>query len=175
MGFWATVWQKIKSIFSWMGRHLLAPIVAVIVIVAAIALLIVGVRDLQIGGLLGRLFGRKDEDPKKAIDIANSIDPDRIDKNGNLIQPGVPDSNGNTQAVVVPIQQPGLFSDPHKVIFTPPGETKPVEVVLPDGVTNKDVEHVVIVKPEVTVVTVKDTSGVSAGQVDDLLKKYGGS
>lgn len=33
---------------------------------------------------------------------------------------------------------------------------------------------VVVVSPEVTVVTVKDNSGVAASTVDDLLKKYGG-
>ena len=105
--------------------------------------------------------------------MANSVDPDRIDKNGKLIQPGTPDSQGQTQAVVVPIQEPGLFSDPNKVVFTEPGKDKPTEVVLPDGVTNKDVDQVIVVRPDVLVVTVKDNSGIPASKVEDLLAKYG--
>jgi hypothetical protein len=77
-----------------------------------------------------------------------------------------------TQAVVVPIKNPGMFSNPDTVVFTPPGETKPVEVQLPDGVKAKDVDTVVVVKPEKFVVTVKDKSGIPAKKVDDLLNKY---
>jgi hypothetical protein len=46
-------------------------------------------------------------------------------------------------------------------------------VVLPDGVKAKDVDRVIIVKPDVYAVTVKDKSGVSAKEVDDLLAEYG--
>jgi hypothetical protein len=79
-----------------------------------------------------------------------------------------------TQAPVVAIEAPNVFSNPDTVKFTPPGETKPVEVKLPDGVKANDVEHVVVVKPDTFVVTVKDSSGISGQKIDDLLKKYGG-
>jgi hypothetical protein len=175
MPFLSAVWTKIKAIFSWMAQHLLAPVVAILLVLGAVLAFVLGIENVGIGGLLGRLFGKgtPGNDPKKVIDIANSIDPDRIDKNGNLIQPGVPDSKGDTQVVVVPIDNPGPLSDPNKVTFTAPGDTKPTEVVLPDGVTAKDVEHVVIVSPTVTAITVKDNSGIQAQTVDDLLKKYG--
>jgi hypothetical protein len=75
---------------------------------------------------------------------------------------------------VVPINEPGIFSDPSTVEFTPPGETKPVVVPLPTGVKNSDVSQVVVVSPSVVAVTVKDNSGISAQTVDDLLKKYAG-
>lgn len=172
--FWARTWASIKATFGWIGPKVLGPILAVLLIIVAVVLVAMGFKELQIGGLLGKLFGKKDEGGgKRVIDVANSVDPDRVGPDGKLIQPGQPDSTGQTQAVVVPIQEPGLFSDPKKVVFTPPGETKPTEVVLPDGVTNKDVDQVVVVKPDVVVVTVKDNSGISANKVDDLLKKYG--
>jgi len=173
MNFWATTWQKTKEIASWVATKLLAPGVALILVVGAVILAAMGAKELQIGGLLGRLLGRKDS-RGKAIDVANTVDPQRVDDKGRIITPGTPDSQGIQQAVIVPIQDPGLFSDPSTVTFTPPNETVPVVIDLPDGVTNKDVDKVIVVKPGVFAVTVKDTSGVSASKVDDILAKYGG-
>jgi hypothetical protein len=73
----------------------------------------------------------------------------------------------------VPINPPGLFSNPTTVTFTPPGKTEPIEVKLPDGVRARDVDTVVVVSPTVTVVTVKDNSGVPTKRLDDLILKYG--
>lgn len=166
--FWQSAWGWIKRVF----RPLLAPIPALILIAVAILLVATGFKEIQIGGLLSKLFGKKDS--KKAIDVANSIPKDRVDKDGKLILPGTPDSKGMIQAVVVPVEGMGLFSDPKTVKITPPGEIKPIVVDLPDGVTSKDVDKVIVVKPDVYVVSVKDTSKVTAKQVDDLLAKYGG-
>lgn len=170
---WEVTWGKLKAMLRWLGKIFLAPGAALLVIVAAVLLASFGFKNIQIGGLLGKLFGKKDPE-KKAIDTANSVPKDRVDKDGKLIQPGTPDSKGMTQAVVVPIQNPGIFSNPDHVIFMPPGETKPVEIKLPDGVKSSDVDSVVVVKPDHFVVTVKDSSGVKASTVDALLKKYGG-
>ena len=153
---------------------LCGPLGALLLVLVAFLLVAMGFKELQIGGLLGKLLGKKDPDSDTTIDVANSVDPDRIGPDGKLIQPGTPDSKGDTQAVVVPIQDPGLFSNPDTIKFTPPGEDKPIEVVLPDGVKNKDVHQVIVVKPNVVVVTVKDNSGIPAAKVDDLLKKFGG-
>jgi hypothetical protein len=158
----------------WLGAKLLGPLGAILLIVVAVLLVSMGFKELQIGGLLGRLLGKKDESGRRVIDVANSVDPDRVGPDGKLIQPGQPDSTGQTQAVVVPIEEPGLFSNPDVIKFTPPGGDKPIEVVLPDGVKNKDVDQVIVVKPDVVMVTVKDTSGIPASKVDDLLKRYGG-
>lgn len=171
LSFWAKTWASIKSAFSWIGPKTIGPILVVVVVIVAVILVAIGFKELQIGGLLGKLLGKKVTG--RAIDVANSVDPDRVDANGKLILPGQPDSTGQTQAVVVPIQDPGLFSDPKTVTFVEPGKTEPTEVHLPDGVTNKDVSQVVLVQPDIKVVTVKDSSKVSAQTVDDLLKKYG--
>ncbi len=137
----------------------------------AFILVTMGFKELQIGGFLGRLLGRKpaEEGP---LDVANSVPSDRIGPNGELIPPGTPDSKGDTQAIVVPIEEPGMFSNPDEISFTPPGEDKPMDIGLPDGIKNKDVEQVIVVQPEVIAVTVKDDSGVPATEVDELLKKY---
>lgn len=171
--FWAAVWAKLKAIGKWMSVKIAAPGAALIIIVIAILLVSMGFKELQIGGILAKLFGKKDPE-QKAIEVANTPPPDRVDSNGNLIPVGVPDSKGQTQIPVVPIEEPGLFSNPDTVKFTPPGQTTPTEVKLPDGVKNKDVDTVIVVSPEKVVVTVKDTSGIPAKRVDDLLAKYGG-
>lgn len=173
--FGSRAWAWIKTAAKWVGSNMLGPVIALVLIAVAIMLVSMGFKELQIGGLLGRLLGKKEDegDGKKTIELANSVDKDRIGPDGKLIPIGTPDSKGMTQVTVVPIKEPGLFSDPAKVVFTPPNETKPIEVVLPEGVTNKDVEQVIVVKPNVVVVTVKDSSGISAEKVDDLLSKYG--
>lgn len=173
--FWGEVWDRILTILQWAGKNLLAPVVAVVLIIVAVVLVSMGFKDLQIGGLLGKLFGRTQDDTKKSIDVINSIDPGRIDKNGKVIPLNQPDGKGDTQVQVVPINQPGLFSDPNVVTFTPPNADKPISIVLPDGVTNKDVDKVVIVSPGIHAITVKDSSGIDAKKIDDLLVKYGKS
>jgi hypothetical protein len=168
--FWQAAWTWIKRVFRWIA----APLPAILLVVGALILIVLGVKNIQIGGLLNKLFGKDDKDPKgkKAIDKANSIPEDRVDKDGKLIPLGEPDSKGHTQAVVVPIEEPGLFGDPDKIKVTPPGgET--IEVELPDGVKAKDVDKVIITQPGDFVVTVKDSSGVEAEDVDSLLEKYG--
>lgn len=167
--FWQNVWGWLKRF----GRWAYAPLVAILIIAVAFVLIAIGFKP-QIGGLLGKLFGKGDEDKsKRAIDVANSVPKGRVDDKGVIIKPGEPDSTGQTQAMVVPIEEPGLFDDPNKIKITPPGETKPIEVILPDGVGAKDVDKVIIVKPDVYAVTVKDNSGISGKDVDDLLAKYG--
>ena len=166
---------SVMSAIRFVGTKVFGPLVVVVLIVVSFLLLTMGFKELQIGGIIGKLLGKKPppEDEGKTIEVVNSIDHDRVDPKGRPIEPGVPDSIGMTQAVVVPIKEPGLLSDPKKVVFTPPGDTKPTKVVLPDGVTNRDVDKVVVIKPDVIAVKVKDNSGIPAKKIEDLLKKYG--
>lgn len=172
---WARWWGAVKRWLSVYGPKVLGPVLAVVVVVGAFLLMTMGFKELQVGGLLGKLLGKKDAAPVKAVDVANTIDKDRVGKDGKVIQPGTPDSTGQTQAVVVPVKEPGLLSDPKTVEFVAPGDTKPTKVALPDGVTNRDVDSVVVVKPEVVAVTVKDTAKkpVDVKHIDDILKRYG--
>jgi hypothetical protein len=169
--FWEVALGKLKAAGKWLLRFLVGPGAALVLVVGAILLVALGVKNVQIGGLLGTLLGKK-KPGKKAIDVANTVPEGRVDRDGKIIPQGEPDSKGITQAVVVPIKDPGIFSNPDTVVFTPPGEEE-VEVELPDGVKAKDVDKVVVVKPGEFVVTVKDNSSVTATDVEDLLKKYG--
>ena len=171
--FWSAFWAKLVATLKWIAVKLLAPGAVLLLVVIAIVLIAMGFKELQIGGLIAKLLGKPD--PKHtAVDVANTVPPNRVDKDGKLIPVGTPDSKGQTQAVVVPIDTPGMFSNPDVVTFTPPGKFVPVEVKLPDGVKAKDVDQVIMVQPDKFVVTVKDSSGVTASKVDDLLSKYGG-
>lgn len=166
-------WASFKAALSWVAAKLLGPIGAVLLIVVALVLVSMGFKELQIGGLLSKLLGRKSPSTSP-VDVANTVPPSRVDSTGKIIPPGTPDQKGDVQAVVVPIKDPGLFSNPTTVTFIPPGQTAPVTIDLPTGVKNSDVAQVIVVKPEVYAVTVKDDSGISAQHVDELLKKYGG-
>ena len=168
-----SVWDHVKTAALWCWRVLGAPVVLLLLVGGALFLAAIGLKNVQIGGLIGALFGKKDPE-HKALEAANSIPDGRVGKDGKLIPIGQADSQGMTQAHVVAIDPPGIFSNPDTVKFTPPGADKPTEVKLPDGVKANDVEHVVVVQPGKFVVTVKDTSGVTAAKVDDLLAKYGG-
>lgn len=172
-GFWSVVWTWLKRIWAWVATNLAAPGVALLIVVAAVVLLVIGVKNIQLGGLIGRLLGRPDPDIK-SIDVANKVDPARVDKDGNIIPIGTPDSQGDTQAKVVAIDPVGPFSNPDHVTFTDPSTKETVTVKLPDGVKLNNVDEVVVIKPNVVAVTVKDTSGVTPQTVEDLLKKYGG-
>lgn len=171
-GFFIGIWNFIRRL----SPKILGLLAALVVIVIAVLIVSMGFKNLQIGGILGKLLGKKggtNPGSGPIVETANSVDPKRIGPDGKLIPVGTPDSKGDTQAAVVPIQSPGLFSDPNTVTFTAPGADKPTIIQLPDGVTNKQVEKVIVVQPNVVVVTVKDNSKVSTQTVDDLLKKYG--
>lgn len=165
--------EFLSNVWKWVKRYLLAPLPAILIIAGAIVLVVLGAKNVQIGGLLGKLFGHKDPD-QKAVDAANTIPEDRVDSNGKLIPIGTPDSKGITQAAVVPIESPGLFSNPDHVVIQHPDTKETTVVQLPDGVKAKDVDKVVIVSPEVVAVTVKDNTGITSKSIDDLLAKYGG-
>ena len=167
------VWANLVAAGKWFAMKLAAPGVALLVVLGGVLLAALGFKELQIGGLLGKLLGRKDPEGPKPIDVINSIPKDRVDDNGNLIPIGQPDAKGNTQIQVVPIDPPGLLSNPDHVTFTPPGAVEPTTVVLPVGVKARDVSQIIVVQPNSVVITVKDSSGVTSDQVDSLIKKYG--
>jgi hypothetical protein len=165
-----TIWERVLAAGKWALHNLLGPLLVGLVILVGVVLAMVGVKDLQLGGIIGALLGKKTGPGD--IDVANSIPKERIDSTGKLIPLGSADEQGMTQIAVVPIQPPGFLSNPDVVKFTPPGKSTPVEVKLPVGVKADHVEHVVVVAPGTFAVTVKDSSGITAARLDDLLKKY---
>lgn len=172
-GLWSEVKTDLVIAAGWARRKLLAPGIILIIVAVALVLVSMGFKELQIGGLVGKLLGRKAPE-KGSVGVANTIPTGRVDGQGNLIPIGQADTKGDVQVQVVPIKAPGLFSDPQTAVFTDPQTKKPDEVSLPDGVKNTQVDQVVIIRPNVLAVTVKDGSGMSAHEIDDLIKKYGG-
>jgi hypothetical protein len=170
--FWEGFVATLKKLWAGFLKWIIGPGAALIVLVVAVILIVVGVKDVQIGGILAKFFGKREG--KKPIDVINTPDPKRVDKDGKIIPPGTPDEKGMTQAVVVPLKKPGLFDSKDQVKVQEPGKDKPTIIDLPKGVKAKDVEKVVIVRPEITAVTVKSSSKVKANDIDDLLEKYGG-
>lgn len=162
--------EALKKAWAWARKYLLAPLPAILIVAGAILLIALGAKNIQIGGILAKLFGKGEA--KKAVDKANSIPEDRVDANGKVILPGTPDEKGITQAVVVPIEPPGMFSNPDTVTIVNPEDNKPVVIDLPIGVSSNDVDKVVVISTDIHVVTVKSSSGVSAEDIDFLLKKY---
>lgn len=168
----SSTWDKIVSAAKWTLHNLLGPVLVIVVTMGAGLLVLLGLKDLKIGGLIGTLLGEK-KPTDTAIGVANSIPSDRVDSSGKLIPIGTADATGMTQAAVVPILDLGTFGNHNTVSFTAPGDSEPTEINLPTGVKSGDVEHVVVVQPGKFAVTVKDSSGIPASSIDDLLKKYG--
>jgi hypothetical protein len=163
--------STLAKVWAFARKYVLGPIPALLLLVGACVLIALGVKNVQIGGLLGKLLG-KGPSPHKAIETANSVPPGRVRPDRTLIPIGEADSEGITQAQVLRIEQPGVLSDPRVIKVTPPGSSKPIEIQVPDGVKAKDVDQVVVVTPQVIAVTVKSSSPIKAQDVDDLIAKY---
>lgn len=161
-------WGYVKAFLLKVGqlciRYPLATAATAALVALAVAALVFG-KQLQIGGLLGKLWGRKDSPDDPVL----RPPPGRVDPStGTPIEPGHPDPGGFVQPVPVEIKEPGIFSDPGRVtVVTPDG--KEVDVKLPTGVQNKDVKQVVMVAPNVYQ-TANNDLGVDAGRLLESLK-----
>jgi hypothetical protein len=166
---WKRALSWIKNAFLTAGRFFVRypfAVVGTVLLVALAVLLAVFGRRLQIGGLLGRLWGRDSPEP----DAVLRPPPGRVDPGtGKPIELGQSDPNGFVQPVAVELKKPGIFSDPDKITVVAPGG-KEVEVKLPTGVKSEDVKQVVMVAPNVFQVANKDR-GVDAGKLLEDLKK----
>jgi len=154
------IWEYIKafakSVGKWLIRYPIAAAVAVFVIVGGLALVFLG-KDVQLGGILGRLFGKE-----KGQNARGVVPPDRVDGDGKPIQPGESDEKGYVQAPVsTEIKDPGIFDDPGTITVVHP-EKGEVVIDLPEGVKNRDVREVVEIEPDVYEVRNND-KGVDAG------------
>lgn len=156
---WSRVWTfTLKYPLAIVGTILLG---ALAVCLAAFG------RRIQIGGLLGALWGKGDgADPNVRV-----LPPqDRVDGNGKPIPVGESDEKGWVQAPInTVIKEPGIFSDPSVLVVEHPDKGE-VRIPLPEGVRSEDVKQVVEVAPNVYEVRNND-KGVDAGK---LLKELEG-
>lgn len=150
------------SIWAFTLKYPLAIAVTAAVVVGAFFLALSG-KQIQIGGILGKLWGRKEPDLR-------GVPPqDRKDADGKTIQPGESDDKGFVQApVAVAIKDQGIFGDPKTVTVVHPDKGE-VTILLPTGVKNKDVKEVIEVTPDVYEVKNHD-HGVDTA---DVLKTLG--
>lgn len=146
-------------------RYPLAMAATVLIIVGGVLLAVFG-RNVQLGGLLGKLWGHKTETEPDAV---LHPPPGRVDDKGQPIQPGQPDDKGFVQPVVLPVKPPNVFTDPDTVTVVKP-DGKEVVLQLPTGVKNSDVQQVVMVSPNVYQVANND-KGVDAGKLLEELNK----
>lgn len=163
------VWKWIKAAASAVGklvlRYPLAALATVVLVAVAVVLLVSG-KTFQIGGLLGRLWGRKAPETKRGVPPK-----DRVDKDGKPVEPGKPDDKGWVQAPVsTSIEEPGIFSNPDQVVVTTPDKGR-VTVDLPTGVKNTDVREVVVLRPEVKEVGNNDKPTADPDEVYMILTK----
>lgn len=172
MSFSSAYTAALRSIWGLVTKWVLGPGAAILVVLAGLGCLIFVGRLIPLGQLFEALVGKvKRPGEQEVLDVVNHPPPNRI-ADGKVIQPGAPDPKGLTQAVVVPIEMPGLFDRQDQVKYTPAGHDKPILVDLPTGVKASDVKAIVVVRPNVVAVTVDSRSGVTTSQVQDLLKKY---
>jgi hypothetical protein len=142
-------------------------VIGTVLLVAFAVLAIIFGQKIQIGGLLGLLWGKKDGiDPN----IRVLPPPDRVDKDGKPIPAGVSDDKGWTQAPVnVVLKDPGIFSDPNVLVITHPDKGE-VKIPLPEGVKNADVKQVVEVAPNVYQIRNNDKGSDAGKLLEDLDK-----
>lgn len=156
----------LKKIWQFTLKYPLA-IVGTVLLIAFAVLALFFRQKVQIGGLLGLLWGKKDEpDPNVRV----LPPPDRVDKDGKPIPAGQSDDKGWTQAPVnVVLEEPGMFSDPNVLTITHPDKGA-VKIPLPEGVKNADVKQVVEVAPNVYQIRNND-KGTDAGKLLEDLEK----
>jgi hypothetical protein len=164
---WETVKSFFKTLLTWFLRYPAAIVITVFVITITLILIVYG-KKIQIGGLLGKIWGK---DINKYKQIARETIPvNRVDENGKPIQPGQSDTGGYVQAPVsTDIKESGILSDPNIVEIIDP-EKGEVAIILPTGVKNSDVKEIIIIKPSVYEVKRND-GGVSIHELDDLIGK----
>lgn len=173
--FLKALWANLKSAFGTIAKFLvqypLAIVATVVVVVVGLALIQAGVKDVNIGGIVKWLFSRPGA-KHDVIAASNTVPTHRVDDQGNKIPVGTPDANGWTQWEVQPYKAPSSpLRDKTVVSVTSPSTGNQVDVQLPTGVKDTDVEQVVEVKPEVFVVKTNNESKVHAKDLLDRLPK----
>lgn len=154
----------LQKLYAYAVRYPVALALTVLLVVAFFFLLIGGKR-IDFGGILGKIWGKKEPDP----DNRNVAPPDRKDGSGQTIKPGNSDGEGFVQVVnQVEIGKTAIFSDPGKTEVDDPVDGKK-DIKLPVGVKNDDVKQIVEIKPVVKQIENND-KGVDAGK---LLKELG--
>ena len=159
------MWRKIKKFISRYWKLLLGITIVTILVIVALATGNIDKASKLIKEFCKKFFQSSpgvDPDP---IKTANTIPDGRVDKDGKPIPIGTADQHGVVQDPVKPLDV-GIL-DGNKTTVKVDGQT----TALPEGVTAGEVKHVVKVDSNVTVVSVKDNTGVDANALLADIKK----
>lgn len=148
----------LKKLYAYAIRYPLATALTVLLFIGTIVILATG-KKIQIGGILGLIWGK--ENPATP-DVKLLPPTKRVDETGKPIVPGTSDSKGYVQVQnQIPIEPPGILSDPNKIVVQHPERGKEV-LELPTGVKNEDVKTVIEISPKVYQIANNDF-GVDVG------------
>lgn len=154
-----------RRLYQLLVRYPVAIPATIVLVIAAVFLACFG-QKFQIGGLLGKLWGKQ---PAITPNVRATIVKDRVDASGDPIVPGKSDDKGFTQTPVsTEIKEPGIFSNPDTVTVVHPDKGE-VVIPLPTGVKNKDVKEVIEIEPGVYEIKNND-KGVDTDDIRDSLK-----
>lgn len=169
--------QRAKSwaftAWNWTLRYPLALVIATLVVVVAVVLLVLGFGDaFNVGGVLGWLFGRDEADEEPGLDVKFNRVPEGRDRDGEPIEVGEPDDEGFAQREVKVIDRKrNPFRDRSVIeVEDPdvPGETRKLR--LPTGVSDTDVDTVILTRPGEVEVRVVEGPERASGGLRDALK-----
>lgn len=158
-----------EKILSWLDsfyktilRYPVAIVGTIFIVLFAVLAVTFG-QNVQVRGLLEKLWGKKKPD----VDVRILPPAGRVDEEGKIIYPGQSDDKGFVQAPAdLPIVKPGVFSNPNEVRVVHPTKGE-IAIPLPKGVKNTDVSEVVEVEADVYEVKNND----QGTNVESLLKK----
>lgn len=171
--FWRNLKDSCRQVFKFLVQYPLAIVVAIVVVIGGVLLSQFGIQSVNIGGALKWLFSRPGA-KTGVVAAANSIPKHRVDEEGKAIPVGTPDKNGWTQWETKELKPSSNPLRDKTVISVTGANGVPVEVKLPDGIKDTDVDQVVEVHPEVFVVKTNNASKVHAkGLLDRLPKPKG--
>ena len=161
--------QRLKAfgrrLYQLLVQYPLAIPATIVLVLAAFFLACFGWK-FQIGGLLGKLWGKS---PAVTPNVRATVVADRVDANGDPIAPGKSDDKGYVQPPVsTEIKTPGIFSNPDTVTVVHPDKGE-VVIPLPTGVKNKDVKEVVEIESDVYEIRNND-KGVDTDDIRDALE-----
>lgn len=157
--------NTLRKLFYLIIRYPFVCIFTVILVIASVFLVCAG-HKIQIGGILSRLWNRTKENDPSIIVIPHG----RIDDKNEQIIPGQSDENGFVQVMQeVNIKPSTIFSDPNEItVLHSDGEK--VVLPLPKGITNGDVQKIILISPSVYQIVNKD-SGVDLEALSKMLSK----
>jgi len=164
--------QHVLKVWNWTLRYPLALVIAFLVVIIAVVLLLLGVGDaFNVGGVLGWLFGRAEEDKDHGLEVqVNEVPPKRKDSHGELIEVGEADEHGWTQREVKVVdRQKNPFRD-RNVLEVHTSETETKKIRLPEGVKDTEVSSVILTGPGKLEVQVISGPKESSKGLRDALK-----